>query len=63
MPPAFILSGAPFEGSVAGLRVGLDDGQLAAFMEPETPNASELDLVVAGTATGVMMVEAGASEV
>lgn len=63
MSTAFMLSGAPFEGPVAGLRVGLEDGKLAAFMDPAKLNASELDLVVAGTENGVMMVEAGASEV
>lgn len=60
---AFILSGAPFEGPVAGLRVGLKDGKYDAFMTLEELENGELDLVVAGTKEGVMMVEAGASEV
>jgi polyribonucleotide nucleotidyltransferase len=64
MSAAFMLTGAPFEGPVAGLRVGLtDDGQLKAFMNSETFDAGKLDLVVAGTKDGIMMVEAGASEV
>jgi polyribonucleotide nucleotidyltransferase len=61
---AFSLSGAPFDGPVAGLRVGYDkDDKLAAFLPPEQLDAGGLDLVVAGTKDGVMMVEAGASEV
>ncbi len=61
---ALMLTGAPFEGPVAGLRVGLDkDAKLAAFLSPEQLAAGGLDLVVAGTKNGVMMVEAGAGEV
>jgi polyribonucleotide nucleotidyltransferase len=63
MSAAFMLSGAPFEGPVAGLRVGLVDGKFKAFASPEELNDGALDLVVAGTKDGVMMVEAGASEV
>ncbi len=61
---AFSLSGAPFDGPVAGLRVGYDqEGKLAAFLPPEQLDKGGLDLVVAGTQSGVMMVEAGATEV
>jgi len=60
---AFILSGAPFEGPVAGLRVGLKEGKYDAFMTLDELETGDLDLVVAGTKDGVMMVEAGASEV
>ncbi len=61
---AFMLTGAPFEGPVAGLRVGMDDkGEFSAFMTPEQLDTGKLDLVVAGTKDGIMMVEAGASEV
>ena len=64
MSTAFMLTGAPFEGPVAGLRVGYDEkGQLAAFLSPEQLDKGGLDLVVAGTSEGIMMVEAGASEV
>jgi polyribonucleotide nucleotidyltransferase len=64
MSTAFMLSGAPFEGPVAGLRVGYgEDGKLAAFLSYEQLETGGLDLVVAGTKDGVMMVEAGASEV
>ncbi len=61
---AFCLTGAPFEGPVAGLRIGIaDDGTYQAFLPAEKLNHGKLDLVVAGTAKGVMMVEAGANEV
>ncbi|HVX48054.1 MAG TPA: polyribonucleotide nucleotidyltransferase [Candidatus Saccharimonadales bacterium] len=64
MSAAFMLTGAPFEGPVAGLRVGYDkDGKLAAFLSPEQLESGGLDLVVAGRKSGVMMVEAGADEV
>ena len=63
MSAAFMLSGAPFDGPVAGLRVGLVDGKFTAFASPEQLETGDLDLVVAGTKDGVMMVEAGASEV
>lgn len=64
MSAAFTLTGAPFDGPVAGLRVGLDEnGQLASFLPSNQLDAGGLDLVVAGTKDGIMMVEAGASEV
>jgi polyribonucleotide nucleotidyltransferase len=63
MSAAFMLSGAPFDGPIAGLRVGLVDGTLTAFAQPEKLHDGPLDLVVAGTEGGIMMVEAGANEV
>ena len=63
MSAAFMLTGAPFEGPVAGLRIGLADGKLKAFASPEELDEGTLDLVVAGTKDGIMMVEAGANEV
>ena len=60
---AIMLSGAPFDGPVAGLRVGRVNGEFKAFLSAEEREASDLDLVVAGTAGGITMVEAGANEV
>lgn len=60
---ALMLSGAPFEGPVAGVRVGRIDGQLMAFPSEEQMKTSDLDLTVAGTKEAIMMVEAGANEV
>jgi len=64
MSAAFMLTGAPFEGPVAGVRVGYDkDGKLSAFLSAKELANNKLDLVVAGTADAIMMVEAGANEV
>lgn len=64
MSAAFMLTGAPFDGPVAGLRVGYDEnGALKAFLSTEQFDNSDLDLVVAGTKDAIMMVEAGAKEV
>ena len=64
MSTAFMLTGAPFEGPVAGLRVGYgEDGKLAAFLSAEQLVKGKLDLVVAGTHDAIMMVEAGADQV
>ncbi len=60
---ALMLSGAPFEGPVAGVRVGQIDGELVVFPTTEQMSKSTLDLTVAGTKGAIMMVEAGASEV
>ena len=60
---ALMLSGAPFEGPVAGVRVGLIEGELVSFPTTEQMEKSELDLVVAGTKEAIMMVEAGANEI
>ena len=63
MSAAFCLTGAPFEGPVAGLRVGINKkGEFEAFLPADELNTGKLDLVVAGTENGVMMVEAGANE-
>ncbi len=60
---ALSISGAPFDGPVAGLRVGRVNGEFKAFLTPEEREQSDLDLVVAGIESGVVMVEAGANEV
>ncbi len=62
MSTAFMLSGAPFEGPVAGVRVAMVDGKYKAFATPEENDKGKLDLVVAGTENAIMMVEAGANE-
>ena len=60
---ALSLTGTPFDGPVAGLRVGRVNGEFKAFLTPEERQASDLDIVVAGIESGVTMVEAGANEV
>ncbi len=61
---ALMLTGLPFEGPVGALRVGLDGDELVANA-PIDPEGGEpaLDLVVAGTREGVVMLEAGAQVV
>ncbi len=60
---ALMLTGAPFDGPVAGVRVGRVNGEFKAFLTPEERDASDLDLVVAGIESGIIMVEAAANEV
>ncbi len=59
---ALTLSGIPFLGPIGGARVGYIDGQYVLNPKlDEMPN-TQLDLVVAGTAEGVLMVESEAKE-
>jgi polyribonucleotide nucleotidyltransferase len=60
---ALMLTGAPFDGPIAGLRVARVNNEFKAFASREEIEASDLDLVVAGTKDAIIMVEAGASEV
>jgi len=60
---AFMLTGAPFDGPIAGLRIGLIDDKYKAFASAEELATSKLDIVVAGTKDKIMMIEAGANEV
>src|SRR3954465_9776521 len=60
---ALALSEIPFEKTIAGVRVGLVDDQYIVNPTFEQRKKSKLDLVVAGTADGIVMVEAGAKEV
>lgn len=60
---ALMLAGVPFDGPIAGLRIGRIDGEFKAFLSPEERLVSDLDLVVAGKSNGITMVEAGAKEV
>ncbi len=56
---ALMLSGAPFEGPVGAVRVGKIDGQMVVNPTHQDVEKSTMDLVVAGTADSVIMVEAG----
>ncbi len=57
---ALALSGAPFNGPIAAARVGYKDGKYLLNPNATDTKASELNLVVAGTRDGVMMVESEA---
>jgi polyribonucleotide nucleotidyltransferase len=59
---ALTLSGIPFFGPIAGARVGYIGGQYVLNPTAEERKASALDLLLAGTAEGVLMVESEASE-
>ena len=60
---ALALSDIPVEKTIAGVRVGLVDGECVINPTFEQRKASRLDLVVAGSKDGIVMVEAGAKEV
>lgn len=59
---ALTISGLPFMGPVGGARVGRIDGKLVLNPTVAQIAESDLDLIVAGTQEGVMMVESEASE-
>lgn len=60
---ALLLSGVPFEGPVAGIRIGMVDGQFIIDPTYEQLTEGDLDLVVSGRMDAITMVEAGAKEV
>ena len=59
---ALTISGIPFMGPVGGARVGLINGQLKLNPTIDEMKDTGLDLVVAGTADAVLMVESEAKE-
>lgn len=60
---ALTISDIPFEGPIGGLKVGRVSGQYVINPTQAQEIESDIDLVVAGTADAIMMVEAGAKEV
>ena len=59
---ALTLSGVPFMGPVGGARVGYKDGQFILNPALSEMGSLELDLIVAGTDSSVLMVESEAKE-
>ena len=59
---ALTISGIPFLGPIAGARVGYIDGDYVLNPTSADLPRSQLDLVVAGTGEGVLMVESEAQE-
>ena len=59
---ALTISGVPFMGPIGGARVGFKDGEYILNPLYDDIPSSDLDLVVAGTAEAVMMVESEAKE-
>jgi polyribonucleotide nucleotidyltransferase len=60
---ALALSDVPLEKTIAAVRVGLIDGQYVINPTFAQRKDSKLDLIVAGSKDGIVMVEAGAKEV
>jgi polyribonucleotide nucleotidyltransferase len=60
---ALTLSTIPLQKTIAGVRVGQVDGQFVINPTFEQRKVSQLDLIVAGSRDGIVMVEAGAKEV
>ena len=60
---AVSISKIPFNGPVAGVKVGRVNGEFIINPTPEELEASELDLTVAGTKDAINMVESSAKEV
>jgi len=60
---ALTISEAPFEGPVAGVRVGRVNGNFVINPTYEERDKSDLDIVVAGTKDAIVMVEGGSEEV
>jgi polyribonucleotide nucleotidyltransferase len=60
---ALSISEIPFQKTIAGVRVGMADGQFVINPTFEQRKNSKLDLIVAGSKDGIVMVEAGAKEV
>ena len=59
---AALIAGLPFMGPMAGVRVGLVGDEFIINPTYAEVEAGDLDLVVAGTAEGIIMVEAGANQ-
>src|SRR4026209_243095 len=60
---ALAISEIPFEKTVAGVRVGMVNNEYVIHPTYSERKQSTLDLIVAGTRDGIVMVEAGAKEV
>ncbi|MBL0941723.1 MAG: hypothetical protein IBJ00_03195 [Alphaproteobacteria bacterium] len=59
---ALAISGVPFAGPLGAARIGYSEGQYLLNPTVEGLKTSQLDLVVAGTIEGVLMVESQAQE-
>ena len=60
---ALCISNIPFDGPIAGVKVGYVDGEFVVNPTVEQASRSLIDLTVAGTKEALNMVEAGAKEV
>jgi polyribonucleotide nucleotidyltransferase len=60
---ALVISEIPFHNAIGAVRVGYVDGQIVINPTNAQRDLSDLDLIVAGTESAIVMVEAGAREV
>lgn len=60
---AVVLSDIPFDGPIAGVRICSVNGEMVVNPTFSQIEESELDIIVAGTESGITMVEGGAKEV
>jgi polyribonucleotide nucleotidyltransferase len=60
---ALTISDIPFNGPIAAVRVGRIDGQFVVNPTYQELESSDMDMVVSGSRSAVIMVEAGANEV
>lgn len=59
---ALMVSGMPFRGPIAAVRVGLVDGELILMPTVQQQAESSLDLIVAGSKSAVLMIEGFADQ-
>lgn len=59
---ALMISGMPFRGPIAAVRIGLIDGELILMPTVQQMEESTLDLIVAGSKTAVLMIEGFAAQ-
>ncbi len=57
---ALTISGLPFMGPIAAAKIGYENGEFV--LNPKIGHETDLDLTIAGTRDGVLMVESGAKE-
>ena len=60
---ALQISDIPFEGPIAGVKIGMLDGDLIVNPTHEEIEEGDLELVIAARAEGICMIEAGANQV
>lgn len=57
---ALTISGIPFLGPIAAARIGYEDGEFV--LNPKVGQESNLNLIIAGSSEGVLMVESGSNQ-
>ena len=60
---ALAISDIPWDGPIAGAKIGLINGEFVVNPTAEQEDVSELNMTVAGTKDAILMVEGGAQEV